>query len=83
MPTLRADVPEMARAVGERLRRLRKSRRLTRPAVAAVLKVTPQAVFKYEKGLSQLPVDLTVKLAKLYGVTCDHILLGEEDRHAA
>lgn len=71
----------MARAVGERLRALRIAKRLTLAEVAAVLKVTMQAVSKYEKGRNQLPVDATVRLAELYGVTCDFILRG--DRHAA
>lgn len=83
MPTLRADAPQMARAVGERLQGLRAIAGLTLAEVAASLKVTPQAVWKYERGQNQLPVDLTVRLADLYGVTCDFILRGLEDRHAA
>lgn len=77
MPPLRDDVAPVASAIGRRLRRLRVDRRLTLAAVGDAIGVTPQSVHKYEAGQTQVPADLAVKLAGLFGVTTDAILIGE------
>lgn len=56
------------------LKVLRKERRKTQQQIAEVLGVTQQAYSAYEKGKSQIPNDLLVKLANYYQVSTDRLL---------
>lgn len=63
---------------GERLRALRKERGMTQEEVAQRLSVSRQTVSKWEGDLTQPDLDRVVSLGKLFGVTADSLLTGEE-----
>lgn len=55
------------------LKDLRKEKKLTLEAVADELGCTKQAYWYYEKGLRKTPLEIAVKLAKLFCVTTEDI----------
>lgn len=64
---------------GERIRYYRESAGLTQDEVAKKINVTPQAVYKYEKGIvSNIPLDKIELLASLFSVS-PSVLAGWED----
>lgn len=83
MPRLRADASPIYEAIGGRLRALRQRAGKTLAAAGRDLGISAQQLCKYELGDNRLPPDLTVKVASLYCVTTDFILLGEGGRDAA
>lgn len=62
-----------------RLHDCREDKDLTQKEVAAYLEIDQRTYSTYETGKRKIPVDLLIKLAKLYGVSTD-FLLGLEDR---
>lgn len=60
-------------ALGERIKMLRKARNISQYEIAAKLGVSPQAVSRWELGLSQPESVKLPKLAKLLGTTIDEI----------
>lgn len=63
----------------ERIRYYRESAGLTQDEVAKKINVTPQAVYKYEKGIvSNIPLDKIELLANLFSVS-PSVLAGWED----
>ena len=59
---------------GENLQALRRQHGLTQEAFAAQLKVSRQAVSKWETGQSVPDLDKIIKLADLFGVTVDELV---------
>ena len=57
-----------------RIRELREDHDLTQRAVANILKMPQPQYFRYESGARDIPIDVLIALADLYGVTTDHIL---------
>ena len=57
-----------------RIRDLREDMDLSQREVAAALSCTQQAYSNYELGLRDIPTDLLVKMADLFGTTTDYIL---------
>ncbi len=69
--------------VGEKIKELRKKKDLTQEKLADFLRVSYQAVSKWECGLSSPDLSLIVPLARLLGVTTDELLgavNGDEDK---
>lgn len=64
---------------GERLRRLRKTARLTQQDVADRLNIHRTSYTKYETGVVAPDQQGLVQLAELFGVTVDHLLGREAD----
>ena len=60
-------------ALGERIKKLRKARNISQYDIAAELGVSPQAVSRWECGLSQPESVKLPKLAKLLSTTIDEI----------
>lgn len=58
----------------KRLRELREDNNLSQKQVAEILSLKQQAYFRYEKGISTIPIDLLIILCKYYNVTSDYIL---------
>lgn len=56
-----------------RLRDLREDRDLTQKEVAAVLGIDQRVYSNYETGKREIPAQLVIKLAELYGTSTDHI----------
>lgn len=60
--------------VGERLKRLRKSKGLKQKELAEIVYVSPSAVSQYENGRSQPSRETLEELARCFGVTVDYLL---------
>ena len=68
----------MNTTLGQRIALLRKQKNLTQDALAAATGVSAQAVSKWENDLSCPDIMILSQLAKLLGVTVDHLLTGED-----
>mgnify|MGYP000136945113 CR=1 FL=1 len=56
-----------------RIRDLREDSDLTQRQIAEVLLCDQSLYSKYERGERELPLNLTVKLARYYGVSLDYL----------
>jgi transcriptional regulator with XRE-family HTH domain len=66
--------------VGERIRRLRLSKKISQKALANALGFnSPATVSSWENGEGQLSADIIVHLAEYFAVTTDYILLGKDE----
>lgn len=63
----------------QRIRELRKERKLTHEDIGRLLNTTKQYYSRYETTDIQLPIEHLITLAKFYGVTTDYIL-GLDDK---
>lgn len=63
---------------GERLKDLRESHSMKQGDLADYLNVSRQSIGGYENGTTLPPVDILVKIADKFNVTCDY-LLGRTD----
>ncbi len=61
-----------------KFRELRNEKNLTLNQLAKILKITPQALSRYEKGEREPDFKMLCTLADFFGVTTDY-LLGRED----
>jgi transcriptional regulator with XRE-family HTH domain len=77
MPPCNPISPRFLASFGERLRERRRSRSLTQVRLAALLRVTPSTVGRYERGV-HAPAELRVLLAlrQELGASLDYLLLG-------
>ena len=57
-----------------RIRDLREDNDLTQEQVAEYLNMRQQQCSRYERGLSDIPTDVLIRLAKLYKTSTDYIL---------
>ena len=64
---------------GDKIRTLRKGKKLTQEQLAEYLNVSAQAVSKWETGLTCPDIDMLPRLAVFFGVTTDELL--DVDRH--
>ena len=64
----------MAPTLGQRLGKLRQSRKWTQSEVAQRLRVTAAAVSAYERDANQPSLEVLKRLAALYGVSADFLL---------
>lgn len=69
--------------LAERLQDLRKSAGYSQEEVAERLDVSRQAVSKWESGQGNPEIENIIKLAELFRVSTDYILLGREPEPAA
>ena len=60
-----------------RLKQLRKQRGMTQTEVAAAIGVTRSVVSLYETEMRQPSPDMILALARLYGVSTDYLLRGD------
>ncbi|MGN0805868.1 MAG: helix-turn-helix domain-containing protein, partial [Candidatus Coproplasma sp.] len=59
---------------GEKIYSLRKEARITQEEFAEKLEVSRQAVSKWESDLSYPETEKLIKIAQMFGVTCDYLL---------
>ena len=59
---------------GEKITALRKKTCITQEEFADRLGVTRQAVSKWESGSAYPETDTIIRIAELFGVTCDYLL---------
>lgn len=58
----------------KRIRELREDHDLTQRQLAAILNITQPQYFRYEQGYRDIPTDILLALANLYGTSTDYIL---------
>lgn len=63
--------------LGEKLRKLRIARKLSQEQLADELRVSRQAISKWELGESIPDTENSISLSKFYGVSLDYLLLDE------
>lgn len=69
--------------LGEKLQRLRRQGGLSQEQLAEQLSVSRQAVSKWELDETMPDTDNVVQLSRLFGVSCDYLLLDEVDERGA
>lgn len=57
-----------------RLRDLRKSRRLTQEEFGEIISVTQQNISKYENDVYEMPIDVLVKVSQYFNVSIEYLL---------
>ena len=62
----------------KRLRELRQKKRLSQQALADMLHVTQQSVYKYENGLAIPELDILIHMAEIFETSIDY-LVGNTD----
>lgn len=60
--------------IGDKIKKLRRKKKVTQEQLAKYLNVTPQAVSKWEKGLAYPEINLLVPIADYFSVTVDYLL---------
>ena len=60
--------------IGDKIKKLRRKRKVTQEQLAKQLGVTPQAVSKWEEGLAYPEIHLLVPIADYFSVTVDYLL---------
>lgn len=60
--------------IGDKIKMLRRKRKLTQSQLANELNVSAQAVSKWEKGLSYPDIETIIKISELFDVTTDYLL---------
>ena len=58
---------------------IRKERNLKAKDVAKLLNIDPTTLSSYERGINEPPIDTLAKLAKIYNVSIDYLVLGNRD----
>ena len=69
--------------LGEKLQRLRRQGGLSQEQLAEQLSVSRQAVSKWELDETMPDTENVVQLSRLFGVSCDYLLLDEVDERGA
>lgn len=57
-----------------RLRDLREDRDLTQKELAGMLNISQNTYSQYENGVRQLPIEILIKISRIYDVSTDYIL---------
>lgn len=65
--------------VGNRITELRKKRGMTQEQLADAIGATRQAVSKWESAKSSPNVEFVIQMGKLFDVSMDYLLLGEDN----
>lgn len=64
----------------DRLKNLRKNKKLTQTDVASYLGLTTSAIYKYEIGKAEPNSETLQNYSKLFNVSLDYLLTGKEDK---
>lgn len=70
----------MEKNMGERLKSLRESNKMTLEEVGKKIGKTRAAINTYELNIHEPPIDVIMKLAAIYGVSSDYILNNKADK---
>ena len=65
--------------IGDRIKQLRTDAKMTQTDLAAKLEVTRSAVATYENNTRQPSFHILVRLAEIFHVSTDYLLLGNKD----
>ena len=70
------ETKEICKALGARIKEIRKQRHLSQKELAAKINVNSPLLNKYESGLHAPPIDKLLELAKALNTTVDYLLAG-------
>lgn len=65
---------EAKHSIGQTIHRLRDNLKLTQEELGKQLFVSKQTISNYESGITSVPLDALVKIAKIFNVSTDYIL---------
>ncbi len=65
--------------IGDRIKQLRIDAKMTQPELAKRLDVTRSAVATYENNSRQPSFQILIRLAKIFNVSTDYLLLGNDN----
>ena len=65
--------------IGDRIKQLRTDAKITQPELAAKLEVTRSAIATYENNTRQPSFHILVRIAEIFHVSTDYLLLGNRD----
>ena len=65
--------------IGDRIKQLRTDAKMTQPELAAKLEVARSAVATYENNTRQPSFHILVRIAEIFHVSTDYLLLGSRD----
>lgn len=60
--------------IGEKIKKLRKAKKMTQKEVANHLNVTPQTISKWERNISYPDLDMLVRLSQMFQISTDALL---------
>ena len=60
--------------LGQNIRKYRLGQNFSQAKIAEILRVTPQAVSKWERGITLPDIELLIPLADIFSVTVDELL---------
>lgn len=67
--------------VGERIRELREIQNFTREALAEKVDISAKFLYEIEVGKKGFSAETLCRLSKALSVSCDYIMLGEDNEH--
>ncbi|MBW5405324.1 helix-turn-helix domain-containing protein [Morganella morganii] len=62
----------IAKAIGEKIKKLRKERGLTGTDLAIILKISQQQISRYERGTSRIDIDTLIYISSLFKVDINY-----------
>lgn len=68
----------MRKAVGSKLKALRKQKRMTQKELAAALDIGISQLNKYESGMHMPPIKKLIQLSSIFDITLDYLVKGKE-----
>ena len=63
----------------EEIKRLRTERKLTQAQMAELLHVSRQTISSWENGRNLPDLEMTVQIARIFGLSLDQLILGGQD----
>lgn len=69
---------EMRKTVGNKLKELRKQKRLTQKELAAALDIGISQLNKYESGMHMPPIKKLIHLSNIFDTTLDYLVKGRQ-----
>ncbi|MCD7864982.1 MAG: helix-turn-helix transcriptional regulator [Clostridiales bacterium] len=69
-----------AKETGDRIRSLRKSRKITQEGLAEILGVSQDHIGKVEVAINGVSIDLLIDIAVFFDVSLDYLIMGRKKR---
>ena len=71
---------KLDRGIKMRIKALREDNDLTQKTIADYLHIKQNTYSQYENGQRQVPIDVLIKLARLFGTSIDYILCETDEK---
>lgn len=70
------DHARLKKEIGERLRKARKERKISAKTMSSLMEVCYQCIWKYEEGITDIPITRLLQYCQRINVPSDEILVG-------